>query len=166
MFHLRFTHSFTLWRLPITGISILRDYILRYTQWPNKEGFFIGDYRHKYLLWNWNRHTTCVLIDSILFIISKLFVICYFHHIFLSVDIRIGINSSRQFFVLSFRLNRLHVVFLILYTDSTLCRYPDAPTYCCRNIPMCRHTNAPTLHCFNKKICEMVRRSLELYVMF
>ena len=78
------------------------------------------------------------------------FVIWYLRHILLSVDLCIGINSSRHFFVLSFRLNRHNVVFFILYSDTTLCRYPNAPIYCCRNIPMCRHTNAPTLHCFNK----------------
>jgi hypothetical protein len=77
-----------------------------------------------------NHQNACVLIDSI-FVGNfwqwhfPLFVIWHLHHIFLSVDLRIGINSSRHFFVLSFRLNRLNVVFFILYFGSLGWRYSD-----------------------------------------
>ena len=86
-----------------------------------------------------------VTIFSVLFLI-----ICCLHHIFLSVIILIGVKSSGHFFVLLFTLSILHGVFLTLFADTTLCRYPNAPTYCCPDALMCRHTNAPTLHCFNK----------------
>ena len=94
----------------------------------------------------------CVLIDSIFVIGGKLLFstnsdnfVCSF---FLSVIILIGVKSSGHFFVLSFTLSILHRVFLTLFADTTLCRYPNVPTYCCTDALMYRHTNAPTLHCF------------------
>jgi len=41
MFRLHFKYSLTLWRLPMTYISIPRGYISRYTQWPNNLGFLL-----------------------------------------------------------------------------------------------------------------------------
>ena len=170
-FRLHLTNRLTLWRLSMKYISILRGYISG-THNGQTNIFYAGVYRHKYLVLGRDKSLKCrkqslipaessqklksskclCLIDSIFVVnfwqwLFPPFVIWHLHHTLLSVDLRIGNYSSRHFFVLSFRLN---VVFFILYSDTTLCRYPTAPTYCCRNIPMCRHTNAPTLHCFNK----------------
>jgi len=105
----------------------------------------------------------CVLIDSIFVIGGKLLFstdsdnfACSFFNNLVSPPYFSASHHSYwcqiicSLFVLSFTLSILHGVFLNLFADTTLCRYPNAPTYCCPDALMCRHTNAPTLHCFNK----------------
>lgn len=65
IFHLGFTHSLTLWRLPKTVISILRGYFLKYTHWSNKESFSLMIFVTNILVritsngWNEVTTTTC-----------------------------------------------------------------------------------------------------------
>jgi hypothetical protein len=92
MLHLHFTHSLTLWRLPMTYISIPRGYISRYTQWPNNVGLLLMFIVTNILLFRkkslkcreknnlilttdslkLNSSNVCVLIDSIFAMGGKL----------------------------------------------------------------------------------------------
>ena len=157
-FPLHLTNSLTLWRLSMKYISILRGDISG-TNNGQTNICFAGAYRHKYLVLGRDKSLKCrkkitdssrkfsetEIIKMLVFWLTvyswetfdsgifPLFVIWHLHHIFISVDLCIGINSSRHFFVLSFRLNRLNVVFFIVSvsncSDILLSQHPNVPTH-------------------------------------